>query len=275
MTHRALEVVLGNVLVNNKFLGREYLPCLFPKLILYEKTIHYSFKSIRFRINFFSCTTSKKDSIPLELKESQIQLILPIDDSTSNISDGLTYLPENKLLFNLNWIQNSIQIYDLNSRKKIKDLKFDYEGPFGVLDIMGILPYSTDSIFLFNQLEPEITLIDSSGKIKSKIRYQAPDNYSPAFIHNAYFSSPPILNGDNMIVKTHVYGPLQNMTQSELQEKDLVYEIDLKTGKTWFLDFKFPKDYMPEGLKLFEASIAKGADKYVYSLFGDHRLFFL
>ncbi len=83
-----------------------------------KKTIHYSFKSIRFRINFFLVQLLKKDSIPLELKESQIQLILPIDDSTSNISDGLTYLPENKLLFNLNWIQNSIQIYDLNSRKK-------------------------------------------------------------------------------------------------------------------------------------------------------------
>lgn len=227
-------------------------------------------------IGLTSCSpTNDETRRPLELKRSEVEFILNVDDSTSNVSDGLTFLSKNNLLFNLNWTQNSIQIYNLSSGKKVKDLKFDYEGPFGVLDIMGIYPRSVDSIFLFNQLEPQITLIDTSGRIKNKLTYEVPDRYSPAFIHNAYFSSPPILNGDKMIAKTHFYGPLQNMTQSELQEKDLVYEIDLKTGKTWFLDFKFPKDYMPDGLKLFEASIAKGAGKYVYSLFGDHRLFFV
>lgn len=222
-----------------------------------------------------SCADPTKHQNYLVIEPTSQSLLLPVNDSTSNVSDGLTYLSMNTLIFNLNWSQNSIQIYELSSGKKVKDLKFDYEGPFGVLDIMGIYPHSVDSIFLFNQLTPQITLIDTSGRIKSKLTYQTPDMYSPAFIHNAYFSSPPILKGDKMIVKTHFYGPLQNLTQEILQTKELVYEIDLQSGKSRFLDFIFPKDYMPDGLKLFEPSIAKGAGKYVYSLFGDHRLFFV
>ncbi|WP_373397010.1 hypothetical protein V8V91_20795 [Algoriphagus halophilus] len=46
----------------------------------------------------------------------------------------------------------------------------------------------------------------------------------------------------------------------------MVYEIDLNTGEPNFLDFHFPKDYMPEGVKHFEGSITHGANKHVYSL---------
>lgn len=226
-------------------------------------------------IGLFSCQSPVKAPNPSELKASDTFLTLPVDDSTSNISDGLTYHVESNLLFSLNWMQNSIQIFALENERKVKELRFDYEGPNGVLDIMGIYPHTLDSIFLFNQLEPELTLIDTSGQIRGRLAYQSPDQYSPAFIHNAYFTSPPLLQGDKMIVKTHFYGPIQTMTQEQLEEKELVYEIDLTTGNTRFLDLKFPEDYMPDGLKLFEASIAKSEDKYVYSLFGDHRLFFV
>jgi hypothetical protein len=222
----------------------------------------------------YGCSSKNQKKSPVELKASGIFLEIPIDDSTANISDGLSFFPEDSLLFNLNWMENAIQIYDLNKKAKIKDLKFDFEGPSGVLDIMGIYVHSLDSIFLFNQLISQITLIDSSGMIKNKINYQTPDNYSPAFIHNAYFTSPPILDGNKMIVKTHYYGQISKMTQEELKTKQVVYEIDLKSGTSKILDFTYPEDYMPEGLKLFEASLAEGAEKFVYSMFGDHRLFY-
>lgn len=226
-------------------------------------------------LGFFSCQSPTKKFKPLELRATDRFLNLPVDDSTSNISDGLTYHGESNLLPSLNWIKNSIQLYKIDSEEKINEVIFDYEGPNGVLDIMGIYPHSLGSIFLFNQLESELTVIDSSGQIRGRLAYQSPDQYSPAFVHNAYFTSPPVLQGDKMIVKTHFYGPIQAMTQEQLEKKDLVYEIDLKSGATRFLDFKFPEGYMPDGLKLFEASIASGGGKKVYSLFGDHRLFFV
>lgn len=223
----------------------------------------------------YSCQSPSEKPVSLELQPTDFYLNLPVDDSTSNISDGLTYHAESHLLFSLNWMQNSIQIFDLEKERKVKELRFDYEGPNGVLDIMGIYPHSLDSIFLFNQLESELTLIDTSGQIRGRLAYQSPDQYSPAFVHNAYFTSPPLFQGDKMIVKTHFYGNIQNMTQEQLEQKELVYEIDLNSGETRFLGLKFPDDYMPNGLKLFEASIASGAGKHVYSLFGDHRLFYV
>ena len=220
---------------------------------------------------------SGKNQIPssFQLAESGEIIRLPLDTATANISDGLQFFPgETPLLFNLNWMENSIQMYDLIQKKKIKELKFDYEGPNGVLDIMGIYVHNLDSIFLFNQLVGQITLIDTAGTIKSKITYETPEQYSPAFIHNGYFKSPPILNGKKLLVKTHIYGQITSVTNEQLNEKELMYEIDLETGKTEFLGIKYPKDYLIGGFKLFEPSIAYGAGKYVVSLFGDHRLFY-
>jgi hypothetical protein len=233
----------------------------------------------------FACTGKNQVPTDFQLSESGEILRLPLDTATSNISDGLQFFQgENPLLFSLNWMENSIQIYDLTQQRKIKDLKFDYEGPNGVLDIMGIYVHSLDSIFLFNQLVSQITLIDSSGTIKSKITYEVPDQYSPAFIHNAYFQSKPILNGKKLLVKTHIYGQITSMTNDQLNEKELIYQIDLETGKsgilgldsgkTEFPGMKYPKDYLLGGFKIFEPSIAYGAGKYVVSMFGDHRLFY-
>lgn len=224
---------------------------------------------------FIACQGNSKKLKKLTIKLTDKTLTLPLDNRTSNISDGIFYLKSENILFNLNWNENGVQLYDVGKKTKIKSLNFDYEGPNGVLDLMGIYVQSLDSIFLFNQLESQITLIDSSGKIQSKIPYQLPEKYSPAFVHNAYFHSTPLLIDEKLIVKTHYYGPYSEMTQEILQSKELLYEIDLQTGKTEFLDFKFPIDYMKDGLKLFEASIAHGAGKHVFSLFGDHRLFYV
>ena len=160
-------------------------------------------------ILFSSCEGENHENPSFQLVETGEIIRLPLDTLSTNTSDGLLFFPaETPLLFNVNWMQNSIQIYNLTKRRKIKELKFDFEGPNGVLDIMGIYVHNLDSIFLFNQLVSQITIIDTTGTIKSKITYQAPDGYSPAFIHNAYFKSPPRLNEGKLLVKTHTYGRL-------------------------------------------------------------------
>jgi len=266
VTLKALEVVLGNAQgIPEKFnlflqpgwIGFGSNPALNLNAMKHKPQLSIYF--LIFSLFIFSCTG--RDSIPTsyQLTESGEMVRIPLDTATSNLSDGLQFFPgETPLLFNLNWMENSIQIYDLTEKKKIKELKFDYEGPNGVLDIMGIYIHNLDSIFLFNQLVNQLTLIDTSGTIKSKITYEAPDQYSPAFIHNAYFKSPPILNGNKLVVKTHFYGQITSVTNDQLNEKELMYEIDLETGKTDFLGIKYPKDYLLGGFKLFEPSIAFG-----------------
>ncbi|MEP0712150.1 MAG: DUF4221 family protein, partial [Algoriphagus sp.] len=144
----------------------------------------YTNKTILLILTFglLACESGHKEAKFFELQYKGKNLSLPIDESTSNLSDGLTYFAQGNLLFSLNWIENGFQIYDLDEKRKIADVTFDYEGPNGVLDVMGIFVQSLDSIFLFNQLESQVTLIDSSGKIKSKIKYQTPEKYSPAFV---------------------------------------------------------------------------------------------
>lgn len=244
-----------------------------------------SFYFLIFILFIYACTGKNQNSSSFQLAESGEIIRLPLDTTTSNISDGLQFFPgESPLLFNLNWVENSIQIYDLTQKKKIKELKFDYEGPNGVLDIMGIYVHNLDSIFLFNQLVNQLTLIDTAGTIKSKITYVAPDKYGPAFFSNSYFKSTPILKKKKLLVKSRLKGQITSMTNDQLNEKELMYLIDLEmgksgilgldSGKTEFLGIKYPKDYLLGGFKIFESSIAYGAGKHVVSMFGDHRLFY-
>lgn len=197
---------------------------------------------------------------------------IPVDQRTPNVSTGLVSF-EN-LLFNLNWSYNQIQIYDLDKDELIKSLDFEIEGDQGVGNIFGFHVHNLDSIFLFGQMEPRIYLTDTSGLILNRINYNIPDGYSSAFVHPTYFYSPPSIQSGEMIVKTHFFGNYRDVTNDELKNKHMVYSIDLESGNTTLLSHTYPEDYLSLGLKHFEPSIAVGKEKIVYSLFGDHRVFY-
>lgn len=226
-------------------------------------------------VSLVSCN-SLENSSEYNLIPSGELIILPLDDSTPNISNGIQYFHgENPLLFNLNWSKNNLQIYDLHKEAKIKEIVFDQEGPEGVSEVFGIHVHNLDSIFLFNQGSGQIYLADTSGRVYNTIKYKAPDNYTPAFVHNTYFLSSPILNGDNLIVKTHFHGHIAHISNEELSEKELLYSVNLKTGSTQFLGLKYPSDYLVDGIKYVEPSITSGNNTFVISYFGDHRIYYV
>jgi hypothetical protein len=177
-------------------------------------------------------------------------------------------------LFNVNWKTSEIQVYDVESGLLVKSLIYDKEGDQGVGQLFGFHVHTLDSIFLFSQVEPVIVLTDTSGLVKHKIRYSQPDLYSSAFIHNSYFLSPPIIKGDEMFVKTHFQGNYREVTAEQLSSYHMAYAINMKTGSVRLLKQTYPSDYLSGGLKHFEPSIASDGNMVVYSLFGDHRLFF-
>lgn len=200
------------------------------------------------------------------------KLTVLIDDNTPNVSMGLQY--SQGYLFNVNWGNNEIQIYDIDTGLKVKGLKFEIEGDQGVGQLLGFHVHNLDSIFLFSQLDPVLVLTDTSGLVKNRIRYYQPEMYSPAFVHNSYFLSPPVLEGDDMYVKSHFQGNYREVTSEQLKANHMTFAINLQTGSVRFLKHTYPDDYLNSGLKHFEPSMAAGGDKVVYSLFGDHRLFF-
>lgn len=198
-------------------------------------------------------------------------LLFPVDSTTSTISTGLVSF-ENYLI-NVNWKTNSLQFYGLNSQRLEKELFFQYEGPQGVGSLFGIQVKSLDSIFLYPQISNLITLTDFSGKIKHRIEYKNPDTYTNAFVHNAYFLSPPLIKNNNLLVKTHVQGNYKAMTAEKLEMSKMAYRIDLSNGNVMLSELNYPEGYLDKGLKHFEPSLVFQPDFTVYSLFGDHRLF--
>jgi hypothetical protein len=225
-------------------------------------------------LSFVACNPDTKDHSNLRLVETGEVLQLPLDNETPNISDGIQYVDGDvPLLFNLNWFKNSLQIYDLKAKAQVKEIIFDQEGPEGVMEVFSFFVHSLDSIFLFNQRSSQIAIADTSGRVHSKIKYMAPDNYSPAFVHNTYFLSNPVLMGDEMLVKTHFHGNPREMTSEELASKEVLYGINLKTGATKFHGLRYPSNYLDKGFKSYELSIAISPEKYVLSFYGDHKVY--
>lgn len=228
---------------------------------------------IIFVISFSLISCTKKElNKKLRLEETGENFSIKLDDQTPNVSLGFSTFGD--LLFNVVWEYNQIQIYDIQNGSLIKKLNFAIEGDQGVGQIFGFHIHNLDSIFLFGQVAPVIYLTDTSGIIKNKIEYEVPDGYSSAFVHPHYFVSAPKIRGNELIVKTHITGNYREVNNDQLSNKALGYSINLLSGKTNVLSHNYPDDYLINGLKHFEHSMAIGDGKVVYSFFGDHRLFF-
>ncbi|QYH39940.1 DUF4221 domain-containing protein [Algoriphagus sp. NBT04N3] len=217
------------------------------------------------------CSKNPSETPVIKLQASGEILRIPIDSLTANISTGLVRYED--YLVNVNWNTNSLQFYDLNSEKLSKEIFYQYEGPQGVGSIFGIHIHSLDSIFLFTQMVPVITLTDTTGIIKNRIQYTKPEGHTNAFVHNAYFRSTPFLQNGKMLVKTHAEGNYRQMTEERLNKSFLAYRINLEDGSHQSSELTYPEGYLNSGLKFFEPSLVFHPEYTVYSLFGDHRLY--
>lgn len=223
-----------------------------------------------------SCGSGPENiTTPQELVSDGQLVSLQIDSQTSNVSDGLfPYQDENgSWLFNLNMSNNEIQLYNLDSGRMHKRIVFDLEGPDGVGFVQGFYVQSMDSIFLFGYPGGELHLSDTSAKVISKITYEPPAEYSPAFIHNAYFIADPIVSEDKLLVKTRPDMRASEATSAYLSDKKLTYSIDLTTGEVTLSEMGYPENYAEEGAKQLDFSMARAEDKQVYSFIADHNLY--
>ncbi len=214
-----------------------------------------------------ACEESAEIAKNYELQASGEFIKLPVDETTPNVSMGLTTYEH--YLLNVNMRNNSLQLYDLEQSQLIKKIKFEMEGPDGVGDILGTYFHNLDSIFLFSQVLPQIVLTDTSGKVKQVIKYTQPDEYATAFVHNSYYLSPPLLIDGKLRVKTHLPGNYLNMTEEILSQSAIGLEIDLKTAKVNTLNVKYPAGYLESGLKFFETSIVFEKEQTTYSITGE------
>ncbi|MFD2036600.1 DUF4221 family protein [Belliella marina] len=200
-----------------------------------------------------------------------------IGETTPNFSMGLQYFSEGEqeLLFNINWATNSLQIYDLEKEDMIKTMMFDKEGDQGVGELMGFHVHTMDSIFLFSQRGGDFSLVDTTGNIKQRFKYEAPKNHTNAFVHNISFVTPPVIRGKDVFFKTRpaVVNNYLEMTDDLLSSSSLGFMFDMESMEVVLLPHHYPKGYLEDGLRRFENSRSQGKNKIVYSFFGDHNLY--
>jgi hypothetical protein len=231
---------------------------------------------------FFGCELKKNDvkseSQPNYIKtleKSSKKIRLEIDEETPNISPHFSYYdPDSIWFFNLNQINNEIQMFNLNTQTLHARVKFEQEGNNGVGRIFGFHIHNLDSIFLFPPSVGQIILTDTSKVIKSKITYKVPDGLTSAFVLSSSYYSPPTVINNKLIVKSLVQAEYRTITDKQLSSNSLAYSIDLQTGNVKVLPHFYPKGYLPNGPRHFEHSIAVTDSKIVYSFFADHNLYY-
>lgn len=213
-------------------------------------------------------------STPQKLVSDGQLVSLQIDSQTSNVSDGLVaFSTDRDWLFNVNYTNNEIQLYDLNSKTLQKRMVFDVEGPEGVEYISGIHVQSLDSIFLFGYPMRNLQMTDTSGHIKANYKYDPPLGYTAAFVHNAHFNYTPILMENKLLVNTRFEANLREVTDDTLATKAFSYTIDLKSSEVDLLPITWPAGYNASGPKLLDFSMAATDKMLVYSLVADHNLY--
>jgi hypothetical protein len=222
----------------------------------------------------FSCKPDKPTAdLSWSLVPSGEKKIFSLDEKTSNVSIGLEYFEESKpLLFSADQNSNSLLVFDLEKQKLEKKITFERGGDQGVR-IGYFHIHSLDSIFIFPQMSPFIILTDTSGRIKKRLRYTLSEGYPMIFPHNSYYVSTPSVAGKELVVKLRADGRITDFTQEKLDTVALLAAIDLETGVSRLLPYRFPKDYLSRGLKQLEYSLVSREDRIVVSFMGDHRIF--
>ena len=225
----------------------------------------------------FGCEKDEKGKaiVLKKLVQSSNSIRIPIDSLTDNRSMQLAYHQGSKgWFFNLNPKTNEIQMYDMENKTLHKRLRFSVEGNNSVGRIFSFYIHKLDSIFLFQQFSPNIYLTDTSGSVRKKITVQVPEMHTSPFVHLTYFSSPAVLVGEDVVVKTRPADVHNQITNDVLSKRHLTYSINLNNGETELLSHKFPNNYLVDGYRFFDFSFAKGLDKWVYSFHSDHDLYY-
>jgi hypothetical protein len=222
-----------------------------------------------------SCGSDSETITTPQMLVSDGKLVsLPIDDQTPNVSAGLVpFSTDRNWLFNVNYTNNEVQLYDLDSKTLQKRMVFDVEGPEGVGYVSGIHVESLDRVYLFGYPSRNLYLTDTSAEIKEKFTYEPPLLYTAAFVHNAHYSYTPLVIGNKVLVNTKFEGDLRTIADDTLASKSFSYTIDLKSSEVELLPITWPKGYNASGPKLLEFSMATDGEKLVYSLVADHHLY--
>jgi hypothetical protein len=208
-----------------------------------------------------------------KLAISNEKIVLPIDDSTSFESNYYQVIEDGgiELLAVESKHKNSIQLYSLQSKSLIKELKFPREGLGSINQIHGFSWINSDSVLIFDKWLSHGILADSSGSILDYIVWKSGEK---SFNHASMNRLPNI----TLKNKTYIFEfPNINLDNEEMFSGDIKFEYvyDIKTKKGEYLNFTWPEIYKGNFwgfYHTFPCRVKGQADFLVYSFGIDHNL---
>ena len=186
-------------------------------------------------IFLFAC--NKEDNSEVYLEKSGNELSLSLDSDTKSNTKSL-YLYKNKagkeyITFQ-NQFKNEIYFYNFKNQNFEFKLAPNLDGNNGVGMFFGYYIQNLDSIFLTNSEIEEISLIDSSAKLKEQLVY---DKASDGTLLRKSFSTTNYYR-PLTIIENKIYAI--SRCNRNTHPNPVSITIDLKTKKVDYLPFEYP-----------------------------------
>jgi hypothetical protein len=129
----------------------------------------------------------------------------PLDEESSYNLEYVSIIDDSTELFSfLNTYNNSIYLYDYKNSVFLRKIKYEKEGPNGVLNIQGYLYLNDDSIFVYSYNNKILYLTNSKAQVLEKFKlYESIDYDKTSIIYPAPFLrtvSPLKKLGNNVIL---------------------------------------------------------------------------
>lgn len=113
-----------------------------------------------------------------------------------------------EILFNLNYTNYSLDLYDTKDGKLLKRISINKGGPDGVDNLQGLSIVNMDSIFILERFKLNGSiLIDTTGKVKSKLKADRVQTDVAGLVnHLSDISNKTTLYGDILYFSRYVLG---------------------------------------------------------------------
>jgi len=144
----------------------------------------------------------------------------------------------------LNFERNRIEIYDLDSRKLIKELQFYSDGPEAFGEVSGFFIETLDSILLDCFYQRVVGISDGNGKVIRKISYSKDLNGRPFKLTPPWIGLRPYKVG-NVINFLQVYQAEESngiLTEDKRKETYLNVALNTITGESITLPLTYPEE---------------------------------
>ncbi|MBS9523861.1 DUF4221 family protein [Litoribacter alkaliphilus] len=164
------------------------------------------------------------------------------------------------------WNQNrsSISKFDLETGRSSQWLKYEYEGPNGIGNVLGFHIHSEDSIFIPASHKNIISLVNNEGKLLNKFDYDHPTEiYSPTSSLSRYGTQFTVSDGKLFFQSPPNYIAFESLSSQILNEYIPFLHLDISEATISPLSFRYGSELI-EGQKQKSQSAICSHDGKLY-----------